>query len=76
MKINLEKLSKLELRYGNSHVTTNTLQTMLDLVLNSFDNSVLGINNKVAYTTAITTLTDLDILEIELSSTTDPKKQG
>jgi len=58
MKINLKKLSKLESAYSSLPVCQNSLQTMVDIVLQNPSSKSTG-NMQIA----LTTLKELGVLE-------------
>ena len=75
MKINFEKLEKVECKYrqNNNLISLDALQTMMNIILHSDET---GIKFGISYTLATTSLIELGILEIlEKSSEKDPKVQ-
>ena len=61
MKINLKKLAKLEKKYEESFISTDTIQKMLSVVFETRPTGVLDAN----YTLSLTTLEELGIIEKE-----------
>ena len=65
MKVNLQKLTELELKYKESMLATDTIQKMLSVI---FDNmyGINGIIDKITepnYLISFTTLQELGIIE-------------
>ena len=65
MKINLEKLASLETQYRDKFITTNTLQNMLNVILDAKGTDVLGNSTtpELNYVLSLTTLQELGIVE-------------
>ena len=67
MKIDFKKLRKVEQEYRNDHIALNTLQTMVDVILNGNQNSISEKSIKIAEET----LTALGVL-VETPNAKDP----
>lgn len=62
MKVDLEKVAKLEAKWVGKPVAIGTLERMVNIVLNTNDHDLMGLDVMIPKALAIETLKDLNIL--------------
>ena len=62
MKVDLEKVAKLEAKWVGKPVVLGTLERMVNIVLNTDDHDTMGLEVTIPKTLAVETLKDFKVL--------------